>query len=116
MVNIDGFWTVNFDSNSGNLGSGVVVIHQGRVFGGDSGFMYTGNVKVEESIVHVDIDVSRHTNFPTQSIFGQMSNFHLKVSGSPNSDTFTLTGHLVENLALTITIIGVRRAELAMVA
>jgi hypothetical protein len=116
MVNIDGFWTVNFDSNSGNLGAGVVVIDKGRIFGGDSGFMYTGNVKVEESIVHVDIDVSRHSNFPTQSIFGQMSNFHLKVSGSPNSENFILSGHLVENPALTISIIGVRRAELATVS
>ncbi len=116
MVNIDGFWTVNFDSNSGNLGSGVVVIDKGRVFGGDSGFMYTGNVNVEGSIVHVDIDISRHSDFPIQSIFGQMSNFHLKVSGSPNSENFVLTGNLVENPALTITIVGVRRAELAVVA
>jgi hypothetical protein len=78
--------------------------------------MYTGNVNVEESIVHVDTNVSRHSTFPTQSIFGQMSNFHLKVSGSPHSDNFVLTGHLVENPALTISIVGVRRAKLATVA
>jgi T3SS negative regulator,GrlR len=114
MLKIDGFWTVNFDSNRGSIGSGVAVIDKGRIFGGDSIFMYTGNVKIENSVIHADIYVSRHNNLPIPSIFGQMPNFQLKVSGSTDSENLVLTGHMVENPDLSITLVGTYRADLAL--
>jgi T3SS negative regulator,GrlR len=114
MLKIDGFWTVNFDSNRGSIGSGVAVIDKGRIFGGDSIFMYTGNVKIENSVIHADIYVSRHSDVLSPSIFGQISNFQLKVSGSADSENLVLTGHMVENPDLSITLVGTYRADLAL--
>lgn len=39
---VDGFWTVRFEAG-GNWGAGVVVLMNGKVFGGDNGFTYTGS-------------------------------------------------------------------------
>jgi T3SS negative regulator,GrlR len=110
---IEALWSVEFSSNVGFIGAGVVVIETGRVLGGDSGFMYVGNVRVEQSTVHIDVKVSRYSDVLTlPSIFGSLQTFHLKVSGPLNATNISFTGHVVENPALQIKVNAVRRAEL----
>jgi hypothetical protein len=37
-----GLWTVEFGGSEGRFGSGVMVFDQGRLWGGDSGYYYSG--------------------------------------------------------------------------
>jgi hypothetical protein len=39
---VEGLWTVEFGSNTGIFGSGVVVLRQGRIEGGDASYFYVG--------------------------------------------------------------------------
>ena len=39
---VDGFWTIHYDAE-GNRGAGVVVLINGKLYGGDSGFTYIGS-------------------------------------------------------------------------
>jgi hypothetical protein len=42
---VDGLWTIEFGSNTGIFGSGVVVIRSGRIEGGDASYYYFGPVE-----------------------------------------------------------------------
>jgi T3SS negative regulator,GrlR len=48
---VEGFWTVQFTDIQG-LGFGVVTLLGGQVFGGDSGFMYTGTYTDSENAMN----------------------------------------------------------------
>lgn len=39
---MEGLWTVEFGSNAGLFGSGVVVMRDGRIEGGDNSYYYVG--------------------------------------------------------------------------
>ena len=110
---IEALWSVEFKSNMQSLGSGVVVIETGRVLGGDAGFLYVGNVKVVNEIVHVNIKVTRYsTVLGLPSIFGNWNEFHIEATGPLNSTNILFQGHVVENPELKITVQATRRAEL----
>ena len=40
---MEGLWTIEFGSNSGVFGSGVVVLREGKIAGGDASYYYTGS-------------------------------------------------------------------------
>lgn len=110
---IEALWSVEFGSNLGAIGAGVAVFETGRILGGDSAFMYVGNYKIENGIVHSDINVTKYNNIGhMQSIFGPLTNFNLKVSGRADPRSMVLTGIVVEQPQLQITIKATRRVEL----
>lgn len=39
---MDGLWTIEFGSNAGSFGSGVVVMRDGKIAGGDASYYYVG--------------------------------------------------------------------------
>ena len=39
---IDGLWTAEFGSSTGEFGGGVVVLQNGQILGGDGGYFYVG--------------------------------------------------------------------------
>ena len=39
---MEGLWTIEFGSNSGVFGSGVVVLREGKIEGGDASYYYVG--------------------------------------------------------------------------
>jgi len=39
---MEGLWTIEFGSNAGVFGSGVVVMREGRIEGGDASYYYVG--------------------------------------------------------------------------
>lgn len=109
---IDALWSFEFSSNAGALGAGVAVIETGRFLGGDSSFMYVGNVRVDNGFVLADLTISKYSNTGgLESIFGPATTFHIKASAPIDAQRMVFRGHLVENPALQITAVAVRRAE-----
>jgi hypothetical protein len=53
---VEGFWIVQYEGVAGN-GGGVAVFIKGRVFGGDSGFVYTGTYNADEKSIAAKISV-----------------------------------------------------------
>jgi hypothetical protein len=93
---LEALWTVEFVSNTGSYGAGVVVFKTGRIFGGDAFYYYLGNVVVKNEIVEAEVVVTHHSG-PPQSIFGPLNKFHLKLSGKLQMPVMELHGYLVEN-------------------
>lgn len=69
MINyIEGLWAVDFQ-NQMDLGSGVVVFETNRVYGGDSGWYYTGTYAVEGDEIRARVLI-RHYGAPIATVTG----------------------------------------------
>lgn len=55
-MRIEGLWTVEFDSDDGYVGAGVVVLSKNRDLGGDNQYVYTGTYELSglSLTAHVD--------------------------------------------------------------
>jgi hypothetical protein len=59
MENIEGLWTVSFQSNFQTFGTGVAVFMHDRILGGDSNYYYDGKVNLQGNMVEARIKVVR---------------------------------------------------------
>lgn len=109
---LEALWSVEFQSSFGMHGNGVAVFETGRVFGGDSTMIYTGNFKVENGGITSDIRVSKYAKAPGMTSVVGLNDFNLKVTGKPDAKEMVLSGYVVEDPSRKITIRAVRRAEL----
>jgi len=107
----EAMYGIEFSSDEGNSGYGVVVLETGRVFGGDSSFVYVGDYRVENGVLVAKV---RCTNDRKErdSIFADMNEYTIQIEGIPNDREFVLKGHVVENPAKKIEVKLTRRAEL----
>jgi len=111
MENLEGLWTVSFQSNFQTFGTGVVVfMGEGRILGGDSSYYYDGNLKERDNQAEANIKVVRF-NKTGMAIFGNLDSFNLKVSGKITAPNMEMHGHMVEQPNMKITIKGKKIAN-----
>ena len=109
---IEALWSVEFQSSFSMYGNGVAVFETGRIFGGDSSFIYIGNYSVENGNIKADISVKKYANVQGMVSVVGMNDFSLRVTGIINQNIMTLNGHVIEDPSRKISIVAVRRAEL----
>jgi len=107
----EAMYGIEFSSNEGNSGYGVLVLETDRVFGGDSSFVYIGSYHVDNGILSAEVKCTNDRK-ESDSIFAGMDEFTIRVKGIPNDEEFVLKGHVVEAPAKTIEVKLTRRAEL----
>lgn len=108
---LEAMYGLEFVSNADDGGYGVVVLETGRVFGGDSSFVYIGSYKVENGILKAEVKCTNDRKL-LQSIFGDIKEFNLRLEGKPQHDEFILQGYMVEKPSMKIGVKFTRRAEL----
>ena len=108
---IEALYGIEFLSNEGNGGHGVVVLETGRILGGDSSFVFVENYEVNNGTITADVKCTNDRQ-TLQSIFGDINEFNLHLEGTTNHNEFVLQGHMVENPSMQISVKLTRRAEL----
>lgn len=108
---IEALWSVEFVANTHSVGSGVVVVENGKVLGGDAQYFYVGHCNIENGTVRATADIT-HYSGPINSVFGTLKTFRISVSGRLHHDAFTLNGCVEGMPSLRIDIRFTRRAEL----
>lgn len=108
---LEAMYGLEFESNLDDGGYGVVVLETGRIFGGDSSFVYIGSYRMEGELIKADIKCTNDRGM-MESIFGNIQQFNLKLEGLPQQHEFILQGHMVENPSMMIVVKFTRRAEL----
>lgn len=103
MDEFEGLWTVSFQSNFQTFGSGVAVFTHNRILGGDSSYYYQGSVKTDGSKVEASINVVRF-NKEGNAIFGNIDSFNLRVTGDIRDSDMELSGNMVEQPNMKISI------------
>jgi hypothetical protein len=99
---VEGFWIVQFEGVQGN-GGGVVFFVKGQVFGGDSGFVYTGTYRADDKTITARVKVR---NFLPEvlSVFGIPGDYELDVRGSVAGNTIQGNASLVNQEAMGIVV------------
>lgn len=105
---INGIFEVHFRSSMPDNGSGLIVIKDGSVNGGDEHFLYRGTLSGEPSSITAKINVSQWKSGNTSIIGapnfdvefkGSLSDSGLQLSGSVHGQTITVTGRRVADAA-----------------
>jgi hypothetical protein len=94
-MDLDGIWTVRFESNMRIVGAGIAILQGTRICGGDPDFIYSGTyiVTADGRDLIADIDVSNHSG-NRMSIFGPAEQFVLHIEGrAPTTSTVGTTIH-----------------------
>ena len=108
---IEGLWSVEFSSNTGDFGAGIVVFETNRVFGGDSQYYYLGTYVVQNGIIEGSVKVTHFANEP-YSIFGEEKEFYLSIKGKISNQVFETQGYRVDKPDLRIGVRFTKQAEL----
>jgi hypothetical protein len=103
-------WSVRFSSDLGIHRGGVVVIEDGKILGGDSGFTYIGQLRTKRRQMIANMRVAKYV-VGAPPIFG-MDNFEVELTAQPDENQMSFTGFVVGLPQSTISIDMVRRAEL----
>jgi hypothetical protein len=103
-------WSVRFQSNMGIHGGGVVVIDDGRILGGESGYTYIGSLRKDRKQVIARVRVSKYIT-EARPIFG-MDHFEMELTGRPDENQMRFEGFIIGSPDHDIAVDMVRRAEL----
>ncbi len=63
-MQLDALWTVEFATNHGDFGTGVAVLVEGRIYGGDSHHCYDGEYEFSAGEVSASVRVQVHNGRP----------------------------------------------------
>jgi len=80
-------YTLRYESSKAH-GAGIVVIHNGILWGGDTWFYFRGTITEEGDDIEVDFRTERHAD-GTSSMFSEDEN-RVVLKGKKNTDGFTL--------------------------
>ncbi|MCR4376654.1 MAG: hypothetical protein NUV50_00980 [Rhodospirillales bacterium] len=91
----NGLYKVHFQTPIGT-GAGVVVLHDGKISGGDTSMYYTGTYEEDGSKFTATVLSAKHTDYPGfTSVFGvDRANIHL--TGTSNGNSVSTQGHAQE--------------------
>jgi hypothetical protein len=107
---LEGFWIVQYEGMNGN-GGGVAIFIRGQVFGGDTGYTYTGSYVSNGSSVSAHVAV-RNFLPDVPSVIGIVGDFELDIEGNLDGDVIKGTGSLSNSQAVGIALKLTKRANL----
>jgi hypothetical protein len=61
-MSIEALWALRFQLRDKGQGGGVIVFESGRLFGGDSSYVYTGHYTVSAGHIEATATVVQHTD------------------------------------------------------
>jgi hypothetical protein len=89
LLPMQGFYTIEFQGIEG-WGAGVVTLANGKVFGGDSGYLYSGTYTQSANTMNARVHVKQYVA-GIQNVMGR-SEFDLQLDGITNAGRMTVTG------------------------
>jgi hypothetical protein len=110
-MKIDGLWTIEFISTLHLVGSGIVVLHNNRLLGGDEGFYYSGRYDTQNGRICGTINVTRH-NPKSLSVFGNIGQFTMKMEGEVQDYSIEGTACIQDKPDQKLRIVCTKKEEL----
>lgn len=108
---IEALWSIQFISDLGSSGGGVVIFRGGHVLGGDAQYTFSGTYDLKGDLLTVKARASLYAGEPN-SIFGSLVSFNVAVAGKYNEREMVLDGRLRGGADNAMQIICTRRLEL----
>lgn len=108
---IEALWSIQFISDLGSYGGGVVIFRDGHVLGGDAQYTFSGSYEAQGDLLTVKARASLYAGEPN-SIFGSLVSFNVTVAGKYNDREMVLDGQLMGGADNAMRIVCTRRLEL----
>ena len=99
MLNLNALWSVNFHLNpsgTAKFGSGVVVLNNGKIHGGDETYYYTGSYVVSENIFTAKVKLT-HYSGPYNNLIGEVKEAEVNLSGVADGHEFEISGKYLDS-------------------
>lgn len=106
----NGLWTVEFISTVNRFGKGVLVLLDGRLFGGDAGYYYSGRYEITGNTIQGNVNVTRF-DANSISVFGDINQFALSFAGEINSTSISAVASLVSTPKFKMRMIGNKKED-----
>jgi len=111
----NGLWSVEFETTgeygTGRYGTGVVVINENSILGGDAAYYYKGTWEITSGKIKGELLVIRYDSNGI-SVFGDISQFNLMIDGDINEYQFVAVGSIADNPQDQIRFTGTKREDL----
>ena len=93
-MEIQALWAALFNDEQGRpRSSGVILLRQGHVHGGDSNYHYQGSYGIEDGRLHLTLTAT-HFHGGRSHVVGDRDAFTLHLSGRTGGDFLVLAGEL----------------------
>jgi hypothetical protein len=93
---LEQLWSVEFISDLGSEGGGVLILEKGKILGGDNNYFYVGSYDLKDNQFNATIEV-KHYHGDLNPIFGKLYDFILMLKGDMDEDELILTGNILED-------------------
>jgi T3SS negative regulator,GrlR len=96
---LNALWSVNFflpPSGTAVFGSGVVVLNNGTVRGGDATYYYAGSYEINQNIFIAKVKLI-HYSGPYDNLLGPVREAEVELKGIPDQNEFEITGHYLNS-------------------
>jgi T3SS negative regulator,GrlR len=96
---LNALWAVNFfipPSGTAVFGSGVVVLNNGTLRGGDSTYYYTGNYEVNQGVFTAQVKII-HYSGSYNNLDGPFQETEAVLKATPNQHEFEISGQYVNS-------------------
>lgn len=107
---IEGQYMLEFASNLGFKGSGLVSLADGHFRGNNASYEWVGSYTLDDGLIRAELKVKQFSG--GVSIFGVLPEFSLIVSGKVEPQKMTLTGYRQEDQSDKVVVIMTRKSEL----
>lgn len=98
----NGIYSVKFSSSTQDFGTGVIVVNNDTINGGDLGYLYTGVLTSQDDKLSGVVKVKRW-NTSGVSVFGSLQEFDLMLTGLVVEKLIKLSGHVVGKPSMGLT-------------
>ena len=108
-----GIYHVKFSPVASTMfGEGLAVFRDGKVNGGDPGYLYQGSYEIDDTRITAKLHVKRW-NPAWASVFGNLTEYDLALKGQMPADgsLFYAEGAVVQHPQLKLTVNGRRLAD-----
>jgi len=106
---VEGFYTAKFKTHESIEGAGVVLMHGGKLIGGDNAYKYVGNYLEKEGKILVDVIATRFA--PGISVFGDLDKLELTFVATIQPNGVNFSGTLVDSAEHKLEVLLERQAE-----
>jgi len=107
---VEGFWIVQYEGMRG-AGGGVAMFIKGKVFGGDTGYLYTGSYEVRGDFVRAHVHV-RNFLPDVPSVLGVVGDFELNIEGKIEGEVIRAAGSVASAKAIGLALKLTKRFDL----
>jgi hypothetical protein len=98
-MNVNALWSVQFyvpPSGSAVFGSGVVVLNNGKISGGDTNYYYDGSYTIVNGVFKSEVYAIHYSGNYNNVVGVGIKKVKYSLVGNADSQEFEINGHVVE--------------------